>query len=113
MIGKAEALSLCREWLARRALVRIEMFFSTHAASFFLRLTSVSDEELRFLSDDRTAEFVVRLREDYTFGYVDMRFQSQPHDGLVQSLVLLFPYSGDPKQADTIGFAEVEQPSTH
>ena len=106
--GRDEALSIFRTWATDGVVIRCELRFRALAATFCARVRAVSDAELSLLSDDRWTELVLPLREDFTFGYGDMRTFPREGETFERILIAFFPYDGDPADSDHIAFAELK-----
>ena len=112
--GRSEVIDLFSKWFADKSLVRCEGNFSKVAFSLRGRIFSISDQELKILSDDRASELVVRFAPEMEFGYGDFR-NAPPTEKQYESCVVIFfspvPPVGEP---DTIAVAalhtEVENP---
>lgn len=105
--GREEALTVFRAWLEDRSLLRCEFRFALLAATFTARMAIVSTSELRLISDDKSSELVLPLREDLEFEYGDMRQHPQHVEEFDKMLIVFFQYLGDPAQADMIVFVEI------
>ena len=106
-VGFAEALLVLRAWATDRALVRCELRFRVLAATFDARVLSVTDQELRLLSDDERSQLTLPLRSDFTCAYGDLRTALIGGHTYESNLLLLFPYAGDPTEADAIHLAKI------
>ena len=105
--GRADAVAIFDTWRADRALLRVEFVFTLLAATFRARMVGASDAEIRLMADDTWAELVFPLRDDFAFGYADMRDAPEEADLFVRGIMIFFPYEGDPEQADRIVLAEL------
>ena len=99
-----------------RSSIRGERIARCYVSSLFLlcwpppfvrRMVGASDAEIRLMADDTWAELVLPLREDFAFGYADMRDAPEEADLFVRGIMIFFPYEGDPEQADRIVLAEL------
>lgn len=104
-ISREDALTIFRTWAEDRALLRCECRFANFVSVCDSRVRLVDDEELRCIGDDNRTEFVLRLRGDLVFGYVDMR--DPPSDRYVRMVVVFTPFDGDPDDADKFVLGEI------
>jgi hypothetical protein len=108
--SREEAVTLFRAWMADKVLVRIEFRFRALAATFLARVTGADLSELRFMSDDRWSELVLRLPDGGIFRYLDIRDYSTRQHEFEHLIALFFPYITDPDESDQIFFTEVKEP---
>lgn len=96
---------ILRTWAEDKSLLRCELRFADFAAAFDARVTGATDTELRLMADNRRSELTLRLRDDFTFAYNDMR--EPPSNKYVRMIVVFYPYIGDPADADIIVLGEM------
>jgi hypothetical protein len=108
--GRSEALALFNTWLEDRVLLRVELHLFSVASTLNARLFEVSDTRLRFMSDDRWSELDLPLRDDFTFGYTDMRDFPEEGKEFEHLVVIFFPYEDDPDDAERIVITELKEP---
>lgn len=108
-LGRAEALTLLREWFTKRSLVRCEFEFSRFAACLRARIIVLSPDRVALFSDDTFCELVIPLGADVTFAFGD--FKTAPPDEAAtygRVLNVFFPTKDRPNDPDMIGFLEVK-----
>lgn len=105
-VGRDEALDIFRKWFSERSLLRCDFEFAMVAATFRARVVFVSADEIKFLSDDRSSEMALLLKDDFTFGYGEPRgFPEEA--GIFESVLVLLA----PDDKDRIAFTQIiEQP---
>lgn len=70
-------------------------------------MVAVSESEIRVMSDDTRSELVLPIREDFEFGYGDMRHHPQHADEFDKILIVFFPFKDNAHKADIIVFTEI------
>ena len=104
--GRPEALLLFRKWLEESTPLYCEVRFSILAACFDLRLTAVSEEEVRARSADSISEVVVPLNRAVSFGYADTRVTPSESVDFEAGLVVFFDDPEDTDDFDSLTFME-------
>ena len=107
--GRDEALDVVRKWLSEGALLQCNFDFRGFAAAFRGRIRTLSPDELRLLSDDKTSELVLTLGPDVEFGYGEPKASSEEADLAVCGLVVFLPPLGPDR--DAIILTEFVEPS--
>jgi hypothetical protein len=104
-IGLPEAVDLFRKWFEDKSVVRCEGSFSMFAFSLDGRIVSVSEDEVRIISEDTGSELILRLSAS-EFGYADSRGVTGIEGEKYDSCVVLFYNEKRPEgPPDTIAIA--------
>jgi hypothetical protein len=103
--GRSEGFSLLREWFSDKALLRSELRFSGGVATVRGRISELSGEFVRLLSDDNmTGEVAVHMAES---SKVDFGWGISVLPGHGRVLVITFGLE-ETGPADSVAFAEIK-----
>ena len=110
---RLEALDIFRKWSADKSLVRCEGRFSNFAFSSNGRIFSVTDDEMKIMSDDTLSEVVVAFSSEVHFGYADNRAVTGVGKNYDSCLVVFFGPVPDEGigEPDTISIAALAEGS--
>jgi hypothetical protein len=106
--GRDEAFSLLRKWVSAGTLLECKLSFPSFRSRFRGRLRSVSDDDLKFWSDDTTVELALRVEAWMEFGYGDAAGANGP-DRFEGLPVVFFRVGGEGEEANFIAFAEIAE----
>ena len=106
--GRSEALDLFRKWCSERALLRCDFGFAGFAACLRGRIVSVSENQVKLLSDDAFSELVLPLASDLGFGFGDPRRFPEEAEVFESGLVVFFARARPEDDFDTISFLELK-----
>jgi hypothetical protein len=105
-IGRDEAFDLLAKFVSERTLLECSLSFPFFRARFRARLSRVSPEELRLMSDDATSELAMRFGPRIEFGYGDAR-NVEGADRFEGILVIFFRLGVEGEEADFISLTEI------
>jgi hypothetical protein len=103
---RQEAFDILRKWQDEKSVVRLQASFPLFAFGLWGRILSMTDNELRVMSDDTKSEITLRLTPGLEFAYGDDRMVMGEEKKFSACLVMLFNTDSEP--FDTVAIAALK-----
>jgi len=109
--GRSEALDMFRKWFSEKPIVRCDLVFGRLRSSLRGRIASLSEMELRLVSDDKRSEFALLIGPDLEFGYGEPRPPIPGEEPTECALIVFLPTWKSPQDHECIVFMELPNPT--